>query len=63
MAPTRRAQQEPNSAKAPAVEVEHEENPVQGSDKKPSVLETGTVRNELSRKFMWLSLRFQKTSD
>jgi len=32
-----------------------------GRDKKPSVLETGTAKNELSRKFTWLSLRFQKT--
>ena len=33
-----------------------------GSDKKPSVLETGTAKNEFSRKLTWLSLRFQKTS-
>ena len=32
------------------------------SDKKPSMLETGTVKNELSRKLTRLSLRFQKTS-
>ena len=31
------------------VEAEHKENLVQGSDKKPSVLETGTANNELSR--------------
>ena len=34
-----------------------------GSDKKPIMLETGTVRKELSRKLMQLSLRFQKTSN
>ena len=33
-----------------------------GSDKKPSVLKTRTVKNELSRKLTQLSLRFQKTS-
>ena len=33
-----------------------------GSDKKPSVLATGTVKNQLSRKLTRLSLRFQKTS-
>ena len=33
-----------------------------GSDKKSSVLETGTVKNKLSRKLTQLSLRFQKTS-
>ena len=32
-----------------------------GSDKKPSMLETRTVKNELSRKLTQLSLRFQKT--
>jgi hypothetical protein len=42
--------------------VEQEENPTQGSDKKTIVLETGTAKNELSRKLMQLSLRFQKTS-
>ena len=62
MAPTRRAQQEPNSAKAPAVEVEHEENPVQGSDKKTRVLETD-IKNKLGRKHTRLSVRFQKPFD
>ena len=33
-----------------------------GSDKKPNMLETGTAKNELSRKLTQLSLRFQKTS-
>ena len=57
------AGQEPNSVKTPAVEAEREENfPCRGSDKKPSVLETQTAKNELSRKLTWLSLRFQKTS-
>ena len=28
----------------------------------PIVLETGTAKNELSRKLTWPSLRFQKTS-
>ena len=32
------------------------------SDKKPSILETGTTKNKLSRKLMRLNLRFQKTS-
>ena len=31
------------------------------SDKKPSMLETETVKNKLSRKLTQLSLRFQKT--
>ena len=43
------AQQEPNLVKAPTVESECEENPAQ-SDKRPVMLETGTVKNELSRK-------------
>ena len=33
-----------------------------GGDKKPTQLETGTVKIELSRKLTQLSLRFQKTS-
>jgi len=33
------------------------------SDKKPSMLETRTMKNELSRKLTQLSLRFQKTFD
>ena len=33
-----------------------------GSDKKPSMLQTGTVKTKLSRGLMQLSLRFQKTS-
>ena len=33
-----------------------------GNDKKTIMLETGTVKKELSRKLMQLSLRFQKTS-
>ena len=48
--------------KAPVVEVEGEETQLRGSDKRPIVLETGTVRDELSRKVTQLSLRFQKTS-
>ena len=32
------------------------------SDKKPSILETGTAKNKLSRKLTWLSVKFQKTS-
>ena len=48
-------------AKAPAVEVDTKKTQCRRSDKKSSVLETGTARNELSRKFMQLSLRFQKT--
>ena len=47
--------------KAP-VEAEGEETQLRGSDKRPIVLETGTVRDELSRKLTQLSLRFQKTS-
>ena len=48
--------------KAPEVEAEFKENPAQGSDKRPIVLETGTGKNKLSRKLTRLSLRFQKTS-
>ena len=33
-----------------------------GSDKKPSLLKTGTAKHKLSRKLTQLSLRFQKTS-
>ena len=57
------AQQEPNSVKAPMVEADHKKTQCRGSDKKPSILETRTVKNKLSRKLMRLSLRFQKTSD
>ena len=56
------APQEANTAKALSVEVDAKKTQPGGSDKKPSVLETGTVKNELSRKLMQLSLRFQKTS-
>ena len=33
-----------------------------GNNKKPSMLETSTAKNELSRKLTWLSLRFEKTT-
>ena len=46
-------------SEAPALEAEGEETQRRG---KPIVLETGTAKNKLSRKLMWPSLRFQKTS-
>ena len=49
-------QQKPNSVKAYVVGAESEENQAQWSDKKPSELETGTAKTQLS-------LRFQKTFD
>ena len=54
------AQQKPNSVKAPVVEAELKKTQHSGSDKKPSVLETGTAKTNLA-KLTWLSLRFQKT--
>ena len=58
----RPTQLEPNSAKASAVKADAKKTKYRGSDKKSSVLETGTVKNKLSRKLTQLSLRFQKTS-
>ena len=46
-------------SEAPALEAESEETQRRG---RPIVLETGTTKNELSRKFTRPSLRFQKTS-
>ena len=69
---------ETNSARPCKEEAKHNRSPTQQklpwwklnmmktqhskSDKKPSVLETGTAKNKLSRKLTWLSFRFQKTS-
>ena len=44
---------------APMLEAEGEETQCRG---RPIVLETGTAKNELSRKLMQPSLKFQKTS-
>ena len=55
------AQQKPNSAKAPTVEDEREENPAQGKWQKAQHAGNQDSKNKLSRKLAWLSLRFQKT--
>ena len=57
-----KTQQKPNSAKAPAVEAELKKTQHSGSDKKSSVLETGTTKTN-SAESSHSCLRFQKTSD
>ena len=52
----------PIQQKLPWWELKAKKTQRRGSDKKPNMLETGTAKNELSRKFTRLSLRFQKTS-
>ena len=54
--------QKSSLAKAPMMEAEREENPAQGSDKEPRVLESGTAKTNRGRKLRRLSLRVQKTS-
>ena len=46
-------------SEAPALEAEDEETQCRG---RPIMLETGTVKNELSRNLTRPSLKFQKTS-
>ena len=63
LAETTSARKRPSTAgdqlsEAPALEVEGEETQLRG---RPILLETGTVKNELSRKLTRPSLRFQKT--
>ena len=64
LAETTSARKRPSTAgaqfsEAPALEAEGEETQRRG---RPIVLETGTAKNELSRKLTQPSLRFQKTS-
>ena len=64
LAETISARKRPSTAgaqlsEAPTVEAEGEETQCRG---RPIVLETGTAKNELSRKLTRLSLRFRKTS-
>ena len=56
------AQQKPNSEKAPTVEAECEENPVQCKWQEVQCAGNWDSKNKLSRKHTQLSLRFQKTS-
>ena len=46
------AQQKPDSAKAVKAEAERDRNPVHGSDKKPSVLETGTAKQTRQKAYV-----------
>ena len=64
LAETISARKRPSTAgaqlrEAPTLEAEGDETQCRG---RPIMLETGTAINELSRKLMWPSLRFQKTS-
>ena len=52
----------PTQQNLPRWELNTKKTQHRGSDKKPSMLETRTVKNKLKRKLTWLRLRFQKTS-
>ena len=52
----------PTRQKLPRWKLNAKKTQCRGSDKEPSLLETGTAKNELSRKLTQLSLGFQKTS-
>ena len=56
------AQQKPNSVKAPIVEAECKENPVQWKWQEAQHARNRDSKNKLSRKLTRLNLRFQKTS-
>ena len=56
------AQQKYNSAKAPTVEAEGEENPAQGKSQEAQRAGNRSSKNALGRKLTRLSLRLQKTS-
>ena len=55
-------QQKPNSAKAPMVEAELEENPAQRKWQEAQHAGNQDSKSKLGRMLMWLSLRFQKSS-
>ena len=52
----------PTQLKLPRWKLNRKKTQHRGSDKKPSMLETGTAKYKLSRKLKQLGLRFQKTS-